>query len=503
MKSIRLWAILILALAARAALYSAAIQDCERAFTADSQEYWDLADTMAHTGLFESMTWPGGSVSPEPEIFRSPGYPTLLGCVLRLHWQLSPEASKLSPWLLPMGPGTWRAVLAMQVLIDLHLVLLTYWLGRELVGHGVGLLAALLQAVSPLAVAASCRILSDSLFAFMLTAALLLIVRHFRTGSWRALLPAAVLMGAACYVRPVGLVMSGLFVLVLLFRPKRIRRAGAFAGVIAACVAPWVVRNAVVADYVGFSSFATDSMYWYSAAEVLARKEGVSAAKVREGFFREEGWYSFDPDLVGQPGLSNAPCYRTPGGLARYRRDRAKKIVLAHPRLFLDIHLKGCLAFWLPAATDVLEVAGYTTGGKGTLAVLHEKGLLAAARHYFGGNTTAMWLAGAMALVLLARYAGIVLCGLWKLRLRMPAAAWLMILLVAASFLLPGPATHPRFRVPVAPILSVAAAVGWLGLIERLRRRKAPRHADCAHGTTARRTSDCSMLCSQGRGPFS
>jgi hypothetical protein len=301
----------------------------------------------------------------------------------------------------------------------------------------------------------------------------------------------------------VGLAMSGLFVLVLLFRPKRIRRAGAFAGVIAGCVAPWVIRNAVVADYRGFSSFATDSLYWYSAAEIVARKEGISAEDARRRSFGEEGWDSFDPDLIGQPGLSNAPCYRTPGGLARYRWDRAREIVLAHPWLFLDIHLKGCLAFWLPGATDVLEIAGYTTGGKGTLAVLHEKGLLAAARHYFGDNATAMWLAGAMAVVLLVRYAGVILCGLWRLRLRMSAAAWLTILLVVVSFLLPGPAAHPRFRVPVAPILSVAAAVGWLGLIERLRRRKATGHTDCGRGTTGRRTSDCSTPCSPGRGPSS
>ncbi len=464
MKSVWLWLILAVGLAARATLYSAAIKSEERAFTSDSRDYWELARELfgegkagyAHTPWFWRLD-PDFQATFSPEIFRTPGYPAFLTIGV-------PE--------MPTRLNGWRLALAVQVFLDIHLVLLTYGLGRELVGHGVGLLAGLLQAISPLAVAASCRILSDSLFAFMLTAALLLIVRHLRTGSWRTLLPAAGLMGAACYVRPVGLVMSGLFVLVLLLGPKRLRRAGALASVIALCVAPWVVRNAVVADYVGFSSFATDSMYKYSAAEVLARKDGVSAAKVRERFRREEGWDSFDPDLVGQPGLSNAPCYRTPGGLARYRRDRAKEILLADAWMSLDIHLKGCLAFWLPGATDVLEIAGYTTGGKGTLAVLHEKGLVAATRHYFGGKTLAMWMGAAMAAVLLLRYAGVLLCGLWRLRLRMSPAAWLMVLLVVVSSLLPGPAAHPRFRVPVAPILSVAAAVGWLGLIERVRRRK-------------------------------
>jgi len=76
-----------------------------------------------------------------------------------------------------------------------------------------------------------------------------------------------------------------------------------------------------------------------------------------------------------------------------------------------------------------------------------------------------------MVAVLLIRYLGVLLCGLWRLRPRMTVAGWLCVLLVLAAFLLPGPANHPRFRVPVEPILSAAAAIGYVGLIERRRRR--------------------------------
>jgi hypothetical protein len=180
----------------------------------------------------------------------------------------------------------------------------------------------------------------------------------------------------------------------------------------------------------------------------------------------------------------------------------------------------------------VLEVAGLTTGGKGTLDVLHRQGLWAAVRHYFGDNTKAMWLAGAMLLVPLVRYAGVLMLVLGKLPLpwrrggqastpgrrgdaetrglpaeasakvghgegmgngdwlrngtlsavsvpvpvshagrrpAMGAEVWLCLLLVLVAFLLPGPAGHPRFRVPVEPILSVAAAAGWALLAARRR----------------------------------
>ena len=455
MKSVWFWGILLLAVALRAWLLAAAFGDADRALTSDSRDYVFLSEVLAQTGQFAA-----GDFEPRPEIFRTPGYPAFL---------LAPHALAAK---IDRGMTNWQWAVAIQVLIDAHLVGLTYWLGRTLADHRTGLAAALFQAISPLAVASSCRILTDGTFAFLLTAAVLLAVRHFRTGGWPSLLAAAAVVGLACYVRPVGLAMAGVFAGVLLFRPKRLRRAGAFAGVVAAVVAPWVIRNATVADYVGFSSFATDSMDKFSAAEVVARTEGVPVETVRRRFRRQEGWDSYDPDLVGQPGLTDAPAYRTPGGLARYRRDRAMRIIGEHPWTYAGIHLKGCLAFWLPGATDVLEIAGYTSGERGTLDVLHREGLAAAVRYYFGDNTAAMWLAGAMGLVLLARYAGAVLCGLWKLRLRMPAAGWLMLLLTAAAFLLPGPAAHPRFRVPVAPILSVAAAVGWICLCQRIRQAK-------------------------------
>ncbi len=507
MKDIRLLGILFLALAVRTAMLFSVFADVRRAETPDSGDYGHLGLHLAKSGKYESgkgvqLRTYGVSVGLyAPEIFRSPGYPAEIMTAKKIA-DLFREEDHMSsmgfnaPDFYP-SVEYQKIILSFQLLLDLHLVLLTFFLGRSLAGHGAGLLAALLQAISPLAAAASCRILSDGVFAFMLTAAVLLILRHFRTGGWWPLLSAGLMMGAACFVRPVGLAFSAVMAMVVLCsrrgtgvrrstgispmlrrsaRPRRLLRTVAFAGIVLACISPWVVRNATVADYRGFSSFATDSMYWYSAAEIEARQKHLPVEKVREEFNRAEGWDSFDPDLVGQPGLSNAPCYRTSGGLARYRWAKARAIISAHPWEFLDIHLRGDVAFWLPGAPDALEVLGYTSGGKGTLDVLHRQGLIAAAKHYFGDNTAAMALAGVMVAIMLVRYAGIVLCGLWRLRpqwQKMTAVGWLCLLLVLTAWLLPGPANHPRFRVPVEPILSAAAAIGWLGVLEWRRRRGA------------------------------
>jgi len=513
MRSAWLWVILAGGAALRVALLMQAVHAEKRAFTPDSWDYWHLAGQMRGQTLVlpaprDGLPWPEklelparfGRSEEEPEIFRTPGYPGFL-VVGWLRRQAGPE-------LL----GGWRLALVIQVLIDVHLIGLTFLLGRTLAGRGAGLVAAALQAVSPLAIAASCRVLSDSLYAFLLTAAVLLMLRHLRGGGWASVAASAVVLAAASYVRPVALAMAGVFAVVLLFGRRRFRRAGAFVGVTAALIAPWVVRNAVVADYVGFSSVTIDGLYYFSAAEVLAREQGISPQRARARLREEErrrhedmineaagavdglvimkgsAYRPFGVKDVG-PGVPTGPASQPAGGGrgdfavryfaagpepggggARYRRRRALEIIARRPWLYARIHLTGCLAFWLPGATDVLEIAGRTTGGRGTLAVLHREGFLAAARHYFGGDALAMALAAGMGLVLLIRYAGVVLCGLWRARGRLSAAGWLCLLLVAAAFLLPGPAAHPRFRVPVEPILSVAAAAGWLALIGAFRR---------------------------------
>ena len=182
MKDIRLLGILLLALAVRTVMLFSVFEDVKRARKPDSHDYENLASWWLVSGDYQlenlavMAPWDGAPI-PRPEIFRTPGYPALLAGA---NWA-TPETHRGYPPLMLIDPPpftsatTLKIILSFQVLLDLHLVLLTFFLGRALAGHGAGLMAALLQAVSPLAAAASCRILSDGVFAFLLTAAVLLL----------------------------------------------------------------------------------------------------------------------------------------------------------------------------------------------------------------------------------------------------------------------------------------------------------------------------------------
>jgi len=432
MRQRALWIILGIALVTRLGFLVAARGDVGRLFTPDSHEYDALARNLLQAGRFVR------AAGAEVELFRTPGYPLFLAAVYGL------------------SGGSLSAVLAVQVLLDVALCLLVYLLGRQLCSHRAGLLAAALQAVSTVAIVASLRVLSDGLFAFLLTADLLLLAHHLKTSRLWPLAAGAVVAAAACYVRPVGLYFGLLVPIVLACRRAQRRRALVFAAVFAAGVVPWIARNHFAADYRGFSTLPVRAAFHYQGPYVMAKAEGISVDRARQ---------RLEDELAGYA----AGAKRSRGELEARKASLGLAVLKRHPWTFLAMHGRGSLIVWVPGESQLLELAGVRVGQRGTLAVLAQQGLAAAVRHYTRGQTWVLWVLVPFSLILAAKYA-LALTGVWRhARLRMGAMGWL----VTGTFLLltalPGVFGHPRFRVPVMPLLNVAAAAGVFALVDRLR----------------------------------
>ena len=247
----------------------------------------------------------------------------------------------------------------------------------------------------------------------------------------------------------------------MLSTPKRWRRVAAFSAVFAACLAPWIIRNAVVADYYWFSSYAGDAMYFFAVPELRAREENLNAQDLRDELRERE---SDKLSSAGQP-------LPSVGQTAHRRQREAVKVIRENLGAYAKIHFKGCVGFWVPGATDVLEVLGLSRGNRGTVDVLHRDGLLAAVKHYFGENVLGAMAAVPLVLVFLVKYAGVAICIFGRIRFRLRPEVWLLLGVVVVSAILPGPFGLPRYRLPIAPLLSVAAAVGWLIVVKALRRK--------------------------------
>jgi hypothetical protein len=244
----------------------------------------------------------------------------------------------------------------------------------------------------------------------------------------------------------------------LVLAARKWKAAIAFALIVTAGLLPWVIRNGVAAGYWGFTSFSAVNAFEYSAPAVLQSVNGTSFAQERAAM----------EDRLRQ----ELPAGASPGKEAAIKLRLGEQVVGQAPLRYAKIHLKGDLAVWMPAATDVFEIAGLSAGGHGTIEKIRTQGLVAAIKAYFaptgvrtdGGETWLLWLAVPIVLITVAQYL-LAICGAAKcIRLRMPAIYWLMLLCVMFFALAPGPAAHPRFREPIEPLICLAAGAGlaWL-----------------------------------------
>lgn len=149
----------------------------------DAEGYWELGTKLAHGQNFEIY-------EPPRRVLRMPGFPALL-------------AVSIAAFGGHAGPA--RMILALIGTLACGCV---YWLGAQLYGREVGLIATALAAVSPTFIVTSVMILSETMFALGLLLSLISLAwlaRPTPVSVWRTLALGVVagLCGAfACYVRP-------------------------------------------------------------------------------------------------------------------------------------------------------------------------------------------------------------------------------------------------------------------------------------------------------------
>ncbi len=232
----------------------------------------------------------------------------------------------------------------------------------------------------------------------------------------------------------------------------------------AALLGPWVLRNAATADYGGFSSFASDSVFADAVPELLLN---VPEEKAKAGLTDAASARQYMQDVDRADEGKHGP--RTPGAAARFRRNYSAGVIARHRWTYAKLHAKGAIGFFLPGATDVLEIAGLSHGQRGASDVLRRDGVIAAAKFYFSDTSIPRWqlvvalvLAGAIVLVTAAQYLGAILLVLRAALGKCPQPlAWLFVALVIIASLLSGPYGFPRYQTMIVPLLSVLAAAGW------------------------------------------
>lgn len=428
------WRIPAAACALRWAVFAAALWSAGGKpviYEPDSHGYVALAGSLVGEGRFVQHR--------QPELYRTPGYPLFL-----------------IPGVLLKHPAAYAILI--QGLLGALTVALTWRLALAVgASPSAAHWAAVLLTVEPLTVLYAGKLLTETLFTCLLTAAVWLLAEYGRWPSLGRVSAAAALLAASVYVRPVAYYLPLLLGPALLLAAwlargatgPRVtwRHAVALVAVMALAVAPWLVRNRIVCDYDQFCSTPDVKLYFVQARAV-------------QGMLRDG---RYPPDLnvmdLGQP-IAEHPeqANWTPGQRLRWLRREGARTLRAAPLTYARIHVweildtlldNGTMAYLdmfrrVPVASSPeTRAAG---AGARLMAALRDKPAFVAT--YGALSTVAL-------LYLAAALAGLVL----TLRRRGPWLPRALMFTVLAYLLLVsvGPVGGHRYRLPMLPLLCVLA----------------------------------------------
>jgi hypothetical protein len=406
------------------------------------------------------------------EIFRTPGYPALLA-------------------LLP----SLRSVVAVQAVMGALICLLLVGFIWPRWGWKAAAMAGVLFAFDVTSVETGSMIANDTLFAFLLTAAVIaqlwIVSRGVLDGKASLIaVGAALLLGLDALVRPIGqlLILAAPLPVLMIgpaFRRKQVAMLAATLGIALGVNLAWMTRNWVHSRMFTVSAEAGFQLYFHRAAESVWLHRGASL-QARSLFDAQD--YLYDQLCSTHPGYC-IPYVR----VATLDRNEAFENAIADScrnsgrftcsefsnQAYRVMWRRGLvICAHHPAAVGVVTLAslGFMALNPYDSGLYH---LLAAKRIKTGSlknryaealgapSVAALTLLNGVLLVF--TWAGVGLC-LWRLAHRngwhdanlvlYPLMLALVLMALSAG---PLEAIQMRFRLPATPFLAMIAAIGWFG----------------------------------------
>ncbi len=419
-------AFLGVALLIRLVVWYGGLYDQSRYMEPDSADYLRLSSALIVDHKFGTES--------EPEIFRVPGYPAFLSAVSLV------SDSPVLPCLI-------------QIIFDVGTCFLLWYLTRAFFSKSAALVAVGFQSISVVSVIYASKILSDTLFTFCLVLFLSLILKIWKTPevSIGTAILCGIVLSVMAYLRAITLLYLYLPIIFLVYR-KKLKSALIVTGLTAFLLLPWYTRNMKVASYPHFSSVGAINLYRYNACLLLAHRNGIA-------FNEQQGRIDAEfADLNSQRDV------------AVYAAQRAKKIILDDPMRYVFLHLKADINTLLPASGQLVTYFGAKIGGTNTLNKLNSEGIVAAVKHYFHGQWWLLFVLSPTVFVLGTAYLSATFGVVNQLKQWKALDPFVVLLILSMIYflLVPGAASHPRFRVPASPFISLFAGVGSYAIYQSM-----------------------------------
>lgn len=349
-------------------------------------------------------------------------------------------------------------VIVAQIILSVSTVYLTFQIGRKLFSESTGLLAAFFLAISIESITLAIFLLTETLFTLLFLGSILayLFFRESNKQIW--IIASGILVGLSVLCRPIAAYFPYFFIVLMLFdqakaNRERLVKSCLYLISFLIVIVPWLLWNKSTIGIPTITTITNFNLLFYNAASLQANKSGIDIEVVRDEF----------QDLADRT-LKVRHLPDTPANRNEVNRELALNVIKSDPLRYIYLHLSLDINNFLPSVTDLTEIMGITVGGKGTLAVLNQDGLIAAINHYFEDKA---WLIGvfvpAIIFLVLLYISDLIGTGflIYERKWFTLAAVLLPILYL---MLIPGAPSNQRFRMPAMPFISLLAAHGIIFL---------------------------------------
>ena len=149
---------------------------------------------------------------------------------------------------------SWLAAGVMNAVLGTVVVLLTYWLARQILSTRQAVLAAAIIAFLPsYVVAYTSNLRNETFYAVFVLLTLIATIHAVRKPTWRTAIMLGVVIGLGVYVRPTLLLFPCVFGVLLLVNSGLTLKKAIFLTTLTVCViivtiSPWTVRNYLAMD---------------------------------------------------------------------------------------------------------------------------------------------------------------------------------------------------------------------------------------------------------------
>lgn len=371
-----------------------------------------------------------------PDGWMMPVYPTFLAAVYSI-----------------VGIKPWVAILV-QILLSLISVVLVYRICALLFANTkIATIATLLFAIDIHSIFNSTEMLTDTLFVLLLLTGVYYFLKGMKSGKMIGFCISAIFVGIACLTRLLVLMYPAVFILIILFFLKqkfqwKLKVIMSYVLIFGLLTGIWSYRNHQCYGHWELTAHGGWTLLMFNTSLTKSRVTHGNLDSIRVGFQKQADSLGFrkSHDIFAQ---------------SEIYQGIATSYIKKHKAIYMLTNLQGCLNMFLALGNrGMANTLGWTkTAPEGTFAELSTQRVL----QNFSSDKRESILGLVIILILALQYMG-ALYGIIKLIKAKDFMLLSLIFLTVGYFcVVTGILGNYRFKLPVVPLICVAAGYGYVG----------------------------------------